>query len=312
MLAQLEKDFPGDVRVIYRHYPLNIHDKALLASQAAEAAGLQDHFWEMHDLLFDTQATWAGMTVEQFTAWLGEQAAALKLDTTRFTADLTSQAVVDKVATARADGERIPIPGTPFLLINGKIWQGPTDLANLTNLVQIFKLQERQFTGCPPMEIDPAKQYTATLQTEKGDIVIQLFASQAPVTVNSFVFLARRGWYDGVTFHRVVTNPDVAQTGDPSGTGWGGPGYAFKDEIVPELKFDGPGVVGMANSGADTNGSQFFITRSAIPTLDGRFTIFGKVIKGIGVLSQLTARDPSTGADLPPGDTILKVTIDEK
>jgi cyclophilin family peptidyl-prolyl cis-trans isomerase len=86
----------------------------------------------------------------------------------------------------------------------------------------------------------------------------------------------------------------------------------FKDEIVPELKFDGPGVVGMANSGADTNGSQFFITRSAIPTLDGRFTIFGKVIKGIEVLSQLTARDPSTGADLPPGDTILKVTIDEK
>jgi len=219
---------------------------------------------------------------------------------------------VAKVEAARAEGDRIQLPGTPFLLINGKIWQGPTDLVNLSNLVKIIQLEKRQFTGCPEIVIDPAKQYTAPLTTEKGDIVIQLFASQTPITVNSFVFLARNGWYDGVTFHRVVSNPDVAQTGDPSGTGWGGPGYAFKDEIVEGLNFDAPGLVAMANSGADTNGSQIFITRSAIPGLDGRFTIFGKVIQGMEILGQLTPRDPSQAGDLPEGDQILKVVIEEK
>ena len=312
MLAQIEKDYPGQTRLIYRHFPLTIHDKAPLASQAAEAAGLQGKFWEMHDLLFAEQENWQGMTLPEFTEWLKTQASSLGLDTARFTTDLTSQALVDKVEKARAEGDRIQLPGTPFLLINGKIWQGPVDLTNLSNLVQIIQLQKRQFTGCPAMEIDPAKQYTATLKTAKGDIVIQLLASQAPITVNSFVYLARRGWYDGVTFHRVVSNPDVAQTGDPSGTGWGGPGYAFKDEIVTGLNFDGPGVVGMANSGANTNGSQFFITRSAIPGLDGRFTVFGKVIQGLDVLSLLTPRDPASGEMLPPGDEIIKVTIEEK
>jgi cyclophilin family peptidyl-prolyl cis-trans isomerase len=128
--------------------------------------------------------------------------------------------------------------------------------------------------------------------------------------VNSFIFLAQNGWFDGVTFHRVIPN-FVAQAGDPSGTGYGTPGYAFKNEIS-DLKFDSPGVVGMANAGADSNGSQFFITYSAQPTLDGSYTIFGKVIQGMDVAKNLTPRDPSKGTDLPPGDTILSVTIDEK
>ncbi len=104
----------------------------------------------------------------------------------------------------------------------------------------------------------------------------------------------------------------VAQTGDPSGTGYGTPGYAFKNEISPDLKFDGPGVVGMANAGADSNGSQFFITYSAQPKLDGQYTVFGHVIQGMEVVTSLTPRDPSTSGDLPPGDEILSVTIEEK
>jgi cyclophilin family peptidyl-prolyl cis-trans isomerase len=172
-------------------------------------------------------------------------------------------------------------------------------------------LEERQFTQCPPMTIDPTKQYVATLHTDKGDIVIELYADKAPIAVNSFIFLARNGWFDGVTFHRVIPG-FVAQAGDPSGTGFGTPGYAFKNEISSDLKFDGPGVVGMANAGADSNGSQFFITYSAAPTLDGAFTIFGHVIQGMDVATSLTPRNPDENADLPPGDKILSVTIEEK
>jgi len=161
------------------------------------------------------------------------------------------------------------------------------------------------------MEIDPAKQYFATLHTEKGDITIQLYADKAPMAVNSFIFLARQGWFDGVTFHRVLPG-FVAQAGDPSGSGLGGPGYIFDNEISEDLKFDGPGVVAMANAGPGTNGSQFFITFAATQQLDGGYTIFGFVIEGMDVAKSLTPRDPSQAMDLPPGDRINSVTIEEK
>ncbi|KPL82902.1 peptidylprolyl isomerase [Thermanaerothrix daxensis] len=162
------------------------------------------------------------------------------------------------------------------------------------------------------MVINPTRQYTATLKTEKGDIVIRLYADKAPFTVNNFVFLARNGWYNGVTFHRVI--PDfVAQTGDPTGTGLGGPGYQFPNEIDPNLKYDRAGIVGMANAGPNTNGSQFFITYQALPDLDGNYPIFGEVISGMDVLKALTPRDPDQSQGvLPPGDKILSVTIEEK
>jgi cyclophilin family peptidyl-prolyl cis-trans isomerase len=140
--------------------------------------------------------------------------------------------------------------------------------------------------------------------------VIQLYAAQAPLAVNSFVFLARQHWFDGVTFHRVIPG-FVAQAGDPSGTGRGGPGYVFDNEIRPDLLFDKPGVVGMANSGPDTNGSQFFITYSPQPQLDGGYTVFGQVTAGMDILGSLTPRDPQSGGDLPAGDKILGITIEE-
>jgi cyclophilin family peptidyl-prolyl cis-trans isomerase len=129
--------------------------------------------------------------------------------------------------------------------------------------------------------------------------------------VNSFVFLARQGWFDGITFHRVLPG-FVAQTGDPSGTSQGNPGYMFNNEIDPTLKFDQAGIVGMANSGPDTNGSQFFITYAPAPNLNGGYTIFGKVLSGMDVLEQLTPRDPQPGLSLPPGNKLIKVTIEEK
>ena len=161
------------------------------------------------------------------------------------------------------------------------------------------------------MSIDKTKSYFATIKTEKGDIRVQLYADKAPNTVNSFVFLARQGFYDNTTFHRVISG-FMAQGGDPTGTGTGGPGYSFVNEITSTLTFDGPGMVAMANAGKDTNGSQFFITYANEERLDGQYTIFGEVTQGMDVAKKLTPRDPQQGGDLPAGDKILSVTIQEK
>ncbi len=318
-MEQLLKDYPNDLRFVYRQFPLigtpdkPFHDKSALATQASEAAGKQGKFWEMHDLLFTDQSSWATMTVTDFQQWLVQQAGTLGLDVNKFTTDMNSTALKDLAQAAWDNGQKIGLTGTPTLLVNGEVWPGNVamSLANITSVVKLTILEDRQFTQCPPMAIDTTKQYVATVKTAKGDIVIELYADKAPLAVNSFIFLAKNGWFDGVTFHRVVPG-FVAQAGDPSGTGYGTPGYAFKNEISPDLKFDGPGVVGMANAGADSNGSQFFITYAAQPTLDGSYTIFGKVIQGMDVVNKLTPRDPSKGGDLPAGDTILSVTITEK
>jgi len=198
-----------------------------------------------------------------------------------------------------------------LILINGSLQPSYIlDYQSMSDAVGLIALGKKQFTECPSFNVDTKKQYIATIHTDKGDIVIQLFADKAPLAVNSFVFLARQGWFDGVTFHRVIPG-FVAQAGDPSGTGKGNPGYFFKDEIS-DLKFDKPGMVGMANSGADTNGSQFFITFTPAANLDGAYTIFGQVIKGLDVAEKLTPRDPSQKTTLPPGDKILGVDIEEK
>ncbi|RJP52759.1 MAG: peptidylprolyl isomerase [Anaerolineaceae bacterium] len=162
----------------------------------------------------------------------------------------------------------------------------------------------------PPMTIDGSKSYFATVEMEKGgSFVIELYPDKAPVTVNSFVFLAREGFYDGVTFHRVLDG-FMAQTGDPTGTGSGGPGYEFANEDS-DLTFDKAGVVAMANAGRDTNGSQFFITFAPAPHLNGGYTIFGQVIDGMEVVNTITRRDPAANPGFT-GDVIKSITIVEE
>jgi peptidyl-prolyl cis-trans isomerase B (cyclophilin B) len=150
----------------------------------------------------------------------------------------------------------------------------------------------KQYNRYPDMVISPDKQYTGTIRTNKGDIEIELFASDAPRTVNNFVFLANEGFYDGVSFHRVIPG-FVAQGGDPTGTGTGGPGYKFEDEVSPRNvpHRHGKGVLSMANAGANTNGSQFFITYAPQPHLDGKHTVFGKVTSGMDVALSLEQGD---------------------
>ncbi len=140
------------------------------------------------------------------------------------------------------------------------------------------------------MQIDPAKTYIATIKTDKGEMRLKLHADKVPMTVNNFVFLARSGFYDGVTFHRVIKD-FMIQAGDPTGTGRGGPGYRFPDEFHPELRHDGPGVLSMANAGPNTNGSQFFITHVATPWLDGKHAVFGHLIDGFDTLYAIEQGD---------------------
>ncbi len=167
----------------------------------------------------------------------------------------------------------------------------------------------RQYAYAPPMLIDPSRQYFATVRMQNGgEFVIQLYADKAPITVNSFVFLARQGYFDGLTFHRVLEG-FMAQGGDPTGMGGGGPGYKFVNEDS-DLTFDKPGVVAMANAGRNTNGSQFFITYAPVERLNGGYTIFGQVMRGMEVVNALTRRDPSQNPSYP-GDMIASITITE-
>ena len=148
----------------------------------------------------------------------------------------------------------------------------------------------KQYSSPPAMQLDASKTYTATIQTNRGDIVIDLHADKVPNTVNNFVALARDGFYDGVSFHRVIAD-FMVQGGDPTGSGRGGPGYRFNDEFHPELVHDGPGVLSMANAGPNTNGSQFFITHVATNWLDNKHAVFGKVRSGQDVVDSIQQGD---------------------
>ncbi len=166
-----------------------------------------------------------------------------------------------------------------------------------------------RWNKAPEYTIDIKKKYTAVFKTEVGDITVQLFADKVPATVNNFIFLAREGFYNDTTFHRVIAD-FMAQGGDPTGTGMGGPGYQFKDEFHPSLKHDGPGVLSMANAGPNTNGSQFFITHVATPWLDNKHSVFGKVTQGLDVLLSIPERDPQRAK--APGTKLNTVEIIEE
>jgi cyclophilin family peptidyl-prolyl cis-trans isomerase len=164
--------------------------------------------------------------------------------------------------------------------------------------------------------IEPGKSYAAVLETNKGRMVLELYAAQTPKTVNSFVWLLRHKYYDGIVFHRVLDG-FMAQTGDPTGTGRGGPGYKFADEFVSDLRHRGKGILSMANAGAGfdgkgTNGSQFFITFLDTPHLDGKHSVFGKVVEGLDVLDKLQRIDPSRPSFGVQPDHIERAYVVEK
>ncbi len=315
ILDQLRAAHPNDLRIVFRPVPamnyLKQLDKTQVSVQAALAAGDQGKFWEMRDVLTTKYSEWSGLSVADFKTWAAKQAGELGLDAGTFEAAMDSPEMATRAKSLYDAAARLNL-SIPIAFVNGSL-QSRTGLSyeGLDSTVGLIALGSRQFKTCPPFSIDPSKQYVATLHTDKGDITMQLFADKAPLAVNSFVFLARQGWFNGVTFHRVIPG-FVAQAGDPSGTGTGGPGYYFANEVRTDLNFDKPGMVGMANAGPDTNGSQFFIVYTPQPKLDGSYTVFAQVIQGMDVVESLTPRDPQITAGLPPGDRILSVTIEEK
>jgi peptidyl-prolyl cis-trans isomerase B (cyclophilin B) len=155
----------------------------------------------------------------------------------------------------------------------------------------------QQWASPPDMQIDAKKAYAITMETERGSIELELYPEEAPITVNNFVFLARQGFYDDTQFHRVIPN-FVIQGGDPTGTGAGGPGYRFEDELADNPLIHETGMMSMANAGPNTNGSQFFITHSPQPHLDGRHTVFGRVVAGQDVVDAIQQGDHLTSVQV--------------
>jgi|GEM_PF-107905 len=310
---KLIEAYPDEVRLVYRPLPLSFHTLAPLGAQAAEAAGLQGKFWEMHDKIFAAQQEWSSLTEEGFTEWLNDTAEEIGLDKEQFSADLVSEAIVDKIAKEIETQLSLGINATPSLFINDYPWQSNWNFETLRAVIETMKAEAKLSYECPPFVIDPEKKYIATMETEKGEMVFELFPNVAPLAVNSFVYLSQSGFYDGVTFHRVLEN-FMAQGGDPTGSGMSGPGYTYAEETHPELLFDQPYLLAVAKTDApSSSGSQFFITFEPADWLNGGYTIMGRLIKGQDVLKSITLRDPS--AQPAPdfeGDKIIKITIDEK
>lgn len=312
VLSTLLSLHPQELLVTYRPYPLiPVHDKASLAGQAAQAAGEQGRFWEMHDLLYGRWLEWASLSPEDFQAWLLEAAEEIGLEGPSFRQALESGRHAELMQQAFDQTVADGIPGTPVLYLNGQLFQIGPSLENLEAGIRLAILGSRQYQEFPPLLIEPDVVYVAHLELGTGEVVVELFADVAPLAVNSFVFLARQGWYDGAPFFRVV--PDVlAETGDPSGTGLGGPGYAFGTETDPSLSFDQPGMVALSSAGPGVCGSQFFISLGAIPALNGSRTIFGRVTQGLGLLQELGPRDPLPDLLVPAEAQILGLRIEER
>jgi cyclophilin family peptidyl-prolyl cis-trans isomerase len=316
VLERLVDAYPDHVQIVYRHFPLNrIHANAQKSAEAAEAAGAQGGFWEYHDALFEAQSEWASLETAAAHDYFINLANELGLDGDALGEALDNNTYAEYVTALETESIAIGLGGTPSVIVDGvfvpnvpfdySVWDTYVQQRIASSQAEAI-LAERQYDAPPPMTIDVDSTYTATILLENGEeVVIELLPKSAPETVNNFVFLAEEGWYDGVTFHRVIPG-FMAQTGDPTGLGIGDPGYAINDELDPNLSHDGPGVVSMANSGPNTGGSQFFITYAPATHLDGLHAIFGRVISGMDAVEGLTPREDPTG---PDGDRIVTITI---
>ena len=199
MLVQLEEWHPEDIRTVYRHFPLlSIHDKASLAGQAAEAAGAQGSFWAMHDWLFGHYSDWIELSPEEFRQWLIIAAEDLELDVQRFQNDIEGGRYAFEMEEAFFQGIATGIPGTPFIFLNGSLYQVEPSLVNLEAHIRLELLSSAQYGRYPPMILEEKVQYIARVKLNIGEVIIQLYPDHAPLAVNNFIFLAQEGWFDGI------------------------------------------------------------------------------------------------------------------
>jgi cyclophilin family peptidyl-prolyl cis-trans isomerase len=312
-LREYLQEVHGDeIHFVYRHLPLTgIHDKAVITAEAVEAAGAQGKFWELHDLLYERQQEWNPLSEDEMRTRLVEYAEELELDTDRFAQELDDGVYREKILADYEEYQEYGPLATPTYVVN-RVFYPQIGLHPLIidSFIRLVLDPPRQYAEVPPQVVDPDKEYTATIRTSKGDIVVELFADQAPTNVNSFVFLAQDGWYDGLAFFYV--QPDLAaQSGDPTNVGLGFPypGYYCGSEISPDLTFDEGPVLALYAPEPDRNSSQFFITYGPQPDFSGQYTIVGRIIEGMDVAESLTPTQPGPGQPAP--DVIETILIEE-
>ena len=319
LMIAIKERYPDDVRIVFRHFPFQ--DKSVIAAQALEAAEKQGKFNEFKNFMFERRAKsaedpkqanlpddafWGSVKEKDLDAWLEKNIIELGLEPTQFLEDMHSTAIVKKVQAALESAQSIGITSTPTLLINGYAW--PEDVQRSVEILSIYtqliKNHVNEYDECPPKVTQSGKNYSATISTTKGDIIVDLFADIAQNTVNSFVFLAQEGWYDGLPF---IATDEFALTGDPSDTGYGGPGYAYLDELNADHSFDNAGKLATFSLGPGINGSTFIISKTSLENQQGR-TIFGEITEGMDVVNALELRENIFN---PVIDRILTVTINE-
>jgi protein-disulfide isomerase/cyclophilin family peptidyl-prolyl cis-trans isomerase len=272
-----------NVRLVYRHFPLDFHPNSRITAEAAESAGAQGKFWEMHNLLFDRAQEWGGLSEADVRAKLSEYAVMLNLDVDKFDQDLDDGVYSAKVNTQYEESRDLGLPGTPTFLYDGVLYPSDIGLSyqGLEAFLSIMANQSTLFYAEPPQQTVKAEdQFQATLKTTKGDIVVNLLPESAPTHVNNFIFLAQEAWYNGAEFFFVRDN-FVAVTGDPTNSTVGYPGYYCQGE--EQGAFDRAGLLGMLSNG------QFFITLGAdAAQLTGQFALIGQVTEGLDILDTLT------------------------
>jgi protein-disulfide isomerase/cyclophilin family peptidyl-prolyl cis-trans isomerase len=306
VMQQFLDDNP-EVRLVYRHFPLDFHDKAFITAEAAEAAGAQGKFWEMHDMIFENKAEWEELSQDEAREKMIEYAEALELDTEPFETALEEGTYRDKIESQFQEAKELQLPGTPSFIFDNILF--PSDIGLSYAGLQMFrdflvKQDDLFFDTAPEMIIDEEASYQATLETSAGDIVIDLFPQTSPTHVNNFVFLSEENWYEGSDFF-FVQDDFVAVTGDPSNSSIGYPGYYCQGEMETSI-FDGAGYVGMLGNG------QFFISLGEQASqLNGQFAMIGEVVEGMDVaqnLTRLAVGDPAS----PDPDVLESVEIVEQ
>jgi peptidylprolyl isomerase len=310
-LQGLSEAYPDEVRIVWRHLPGD--PNASLAAEALEAAAAQggnDAFWKYLDVLADHQPDWHTTPTDELVPELGTLADLADLDGAALTEALNDRKYKPQIDASLSGAGQIGIPRAPMLFFNDlPVPQPPTAVEDFSLITEVVLIRLK-YAAPPPMVIDPAKDYSAWIVTEKGTMALDLFADLAPVTVNNFAYLACVGYYDNLTWHRVVAG-QIAQAGDPTGLGVGGPGYTVIDEFAGSgLRFDRAGWLSMAHtSQPNSAGGQFFITVSSAEHLNGAFTIFGEVVSGMDVAQSLTPRDPQTAPPDQRGDALETIVV---
>jgi cyclophilin family peptidyl-prolyl cis-trans isomerase/protein-disulfide isomerase len=314
LVDQMHELYPEDMRFVFRLRPFqaSFHDKSILTSQAMVAAGLQGKFDEFRRFIFERQAKdpnnpnvadlpdtefWAQLPPAELNEWLSSRVSELGIDPDQLLEDMNSDEVVQRVKDAMISADTIGVNGTPTLFVNGYSWpENSRGVVIFSTYIELLKNKEEAKKTCPVFTIDTANSFTAVIETTRGDITIELFDDTAPLAVNSFVSLVESGWFAGLP---ILPSEEAIISGDPTGTGYGSPGYAFIDELSSELSLENIGMVALLSRELNRNGSVFFINKTPIPDQEGR-TIFGQVTDGMDVVTALTA-----------SDTIIGITITE-